>query len=366
MAAPKPGGACMSRQFHLKLIDAPQPAAPAAAPTAHADRAMPLHPAHPGPQKAMPSIVPQGATAEEAFRITLTQCRWHIAANIPAVVEQRDIEGMHQLRVAFRRLRVAFAAFGPEFRTPSLEALRERARHLASRMSEARDLDVFIGELLEPASRCEDSQGGFVELRTRAEAARKSAWDRALAVAGGPALSEFLEDLGNAIDHRQWLEEAVAHPEQKQTVFQEPARDLAARVMARRFRHVKARARGLNRLSVPERHQLRIALKKLRYTSEFFAPFFAEEKFRKFQRRLSRMQDILGALNDVAVARSTLDRLTAVPAAEGVATDSSIAFAAGIVYGWHLERAAHMWEEAKARWKKLARNERFWETATAQ
>ena len=102
--------------------------------------------------KAKPILLPMDATADEAFRLTLQHCRAHIAANIPAVVEARAVEGVHQLRVALRRLRVGLAAFGKEFRTPPIEALRVRAKILAQGLAPARDLDVFIDELFEPAA----------------------------------------------------------------------------------------------------------------------------------------------------------------------------------------------------------------------
>ena len=63
---------------------------------------------HPAAVKARAAILPRDIPAEDAFRLTLLQCQWHIAANISAVVEAREVEGLHQMRVGFRRLRVAF------------------------------------------------------------------------------------------------------------------------------------------------------------------------------------------------------------------------------------------------------------------
>src|SRR5215469_5546204 len=65
-------------------------------------------------QKAQRSLLPPQAIAFDAFRLTLVQCRWHIAANMAATVESQDSEGLHQLRVALRRLRVALSSFGGE------------------------------------------------------------------------------------------------------------------------------------------------------------------------------------------------------------------------------------------------------------
>ncbi len=359
----------MGQQFELHLADEPEVTLALRPPPRRRLPAvidlMPLRAAKPVPQKAAPAIVPPDASAEDAFRLTLTQCRWHIAANMRAVAEARDIEGMHQMRVAFRRLRVAFAAFGPEFRTPALERLRERAKRLAARLAPARDLDVFLTELFEPAASANGSKEAFAVLRARAEAQRKTAWDNALAQITGHALNGYLDDLGDAIDRCQWYEgpDGRARPAKGFVAFEQPAGALAARMVERRFKHARKRARHIKALDENERHHLRIALKKLRYTSEFFAPFFAQDSLQGFQKRLSKMQDILGALNDVAVARKTLDHLVNVADGDGAALHGELSFAAGIVYGWHLERSARTWEDAKTRWRKLARAEPFWEDA---
>jgi CHAD domain-containing protein len=318
------------------------------------------------PVKAVPSILKDGASAEEAFRLILLQCKWHLAANMPAVAESRHVEGMHQLRVAFRRLRVALTSFGHEFRTPSLMALRNQARQLCERLAFARDLDVFMDELFEPAATANGSLEAFAVLRARAQAARKTAWDNAVAQISGPAFKNFIADLGEAIDKRIWFEGAHGHarPKRGLVAFEAPAVQLAGRTLEHRLARAAKRARHLGRLDDAERHALRISLKKLRYTSEFFAPLFEAKDVSKFLRRISAMQDILGALNDVVVARETLERLVDV-ASPGETPRAELSFAAGIVYGWHLDRAARTWEKGRKTWKKFTRTERFWDATEA-
>jgi CHAD domain-containing protein len=136
-------------------------------------------------------------------------------------------------------------------------------------------------------------------------------------------------------------------------VFEMPAAEVANRMLEHRFDQAKKRAKHLKTMSAKKRHKLRIALKKLRYTADFFAPLYGEEAPKNFRKSLSKMQDVLGSLNDVAVARDTLEKL-----AHG--EDDALSFAAGMIYGWHLDRAGHVWKGAKKRWKKLAQCEPFW------
>jgi triphosphatase len=316
----------------------------------------------PRPIKAKPAFLPRDAMAEDAFRLILTQCKWHIAANVPAVVDTCDSEGMHQLRVGFRRLRVALSSFGGEFRTPSIETLRTRARKIAARLAPARDLDVFLGELFEPAASANGSADAFAVLRSRAESARRRSWDNAVSCVVSPVFSGFMADLGEALDRQMWREGAPggSHATKGIVAFEAPATTLAHRMLNHRLARVRKRGRHLEQLSDSKRHQLRIALKKLRYTAEFFAPLYEPAAVSAFVKRMSRMQDVLGALNDVVVARTTLEWLVDIDDATPLVSRAALSFAAGMVYGWHLECAAHTWENAVKRWKKFTKVEPFW------
>ena len=306
-------------------------------------------------------VLPPDATADEAFQLTLQHCKWHIVANAPAVLESHDIEGLHQLRVALRRLRVALASFGEEFRVPPLEVLRMRAKILAQGLAPARDLDVFVDDLFEPAAHANGSVEAFAVLRERALEARREGWADAVREVSGLAFRTFLHDLGDAIDGRIWYEgPRGAFPTMGLVAFEASASELAGRVLNHRLKVAKKRARRLESLSEAERHRLRIALKKLRYAAEFFAPLYPARAVTPFLKRLSRMQDILGLLQDVAVARSILARLVEEPEESLRGPRADLSFAAGIVYGWHLDRASSAWTDAVRRWRKLAKTKPFW------
>jgi CHAD domain-containing protein len=333
----------MDRQIELKLGEYSAPSQ-AHMPVLVSARMRPA--VKPKPVKAKPPALTKDISAEDAFRLTLMQCKWQIASNVAAIVSARDVEGVHQMRVGFRRLRVAFTAFGGDFRNPQLERLKDRAKKLSEKLAPARDLDVFVEELLEPAVKANGKLAGFETLRTRACDARRVAWDFAVAHVTGSGFEAFLDDLSHAIDQNVWFEVSDRH-----MAFEMPVAEIARRVLDHRFDQVKHRAKHLKGMSATKRHHLRIALKKLRYTAEFFEPLF--DGGDGFMKSLSKMQDVLGTLNDVAVAKGTLEKL-----AHG--EEDALSFAAGMVYGWHLDRASHVWKGAKKRWKKLEQAEPFW------
>src|SRR5205823_4451677 len=85
----------------------------------------------------------------------------------------------------------------------------------------------------------------------------------------------------------------------------------APEVLERRRRKVRQRGKGFGSLAPRERHKLRIAVKKLRYTIELFGSLFDNDGVERFVGRLKRLQSDLGYANDVRVAHEFVTELLA-------------------------------------------------------
>ena len=294
-------------------------------------------------------------TAEEAFRTTLQHCLTHISRNVLAVGEARDPEGVHQIRVGLRRLRAALSGYGDCFRVRALEDLRSRAKTLADIFGATRELDVFANELLKPVEDASKREG-LPQLRLALEELHREAWNRSAKLVHSDDFTGFLIDLAAAIEGRIWRE----HPSPEQIrEFERPARELACGVLDRLLKKACKHAKHLSRLGVEQRHRLRISLKKLRYGAEFFAPIFAQKPVGDFLQRLSKLQDLFGALNDAATAESILRRLVEHAGEQG---SPALHEAAAFVDGWHQSRIEPTWKQAKKRWKRFSKTEPFWRT----
>ncbi len=81
--------------------------------------------------------------------------------------------------------------------------------------------------------------------------------------------------------------------------------------MRARHRKLLKRGRRLPKLDAQRRHRARIAAKKLRYATEFFASLYPRQRLRRYRAVLSSLQDDLGWRNDVAVADGLLGALQA-------------------------------------------------------
>ena len=88
-----------------------------------------------------------------------------------------------------------------------------------------------------------------------------------------------------------------------------PIGETAPAMLDRYRRSAERRSENFADQSPSDRHELRIALKKMRYTTELFAGLYAERPVAEFTQRLKRLQDGLGTANDVHIAESLIHEL---------------------------------------------------------
>ncbi|ATU95445.1 hypothetical protein B5P45_21995 [Phyllobacterium zundukense] len=115
------------------------------------------------------------------------------------------------------------------------------------------------------------------------------------------------------------------------------------------------RGRRFHRLRPEARHRLRITLKKLRCSAEFFLPLYANQaSTRKYLKQLSRLQDALGKANDIRTTRTLLSDVREHVDSPGVHR------AIGAVIGWqgHIEPAGA--RRLNNSWRKFRRTAPFW------
>jgi len=85
--------------------------------------------------------------------------------------------------------------------------------------------------------------------------------------------------------------------------------DFVPRCLGKRARRVSERAAVPLQGDVAARHRLRVAFKQLRYGLEFFAPLLAGPLVVDYHQSATAMQEMLGRLNDLAVATQLVDAL---------------------------------------------------------
>jgi inorganic triphosphatase YgiF len=302
------------------------------------------------PRKARPVAVEPEQTAVVAAKIVLRECLDQVATNMLAVSRSDDPEGTHQLRVGLRRLRAALSIFRRMVAGDEAARLKGEARWLGASAGRMRDLGVALNDIVGPEAAGKEDMPGFPALLDAL--AREACAERARLVGllTGARGQSFLLDLAAFVETGEWLAKGKARSS--------PVGEIARRALRRDWRRCRKRARGIEALSLEARHDLRKAMKRLRYTAEFMAPLYSSKATIPFINQLKNMQDLFGDLND-SVMIGALFSGPGAPAAD----DAAAQRAAGFVIGRRIERAEQDWVSARARWEALCGTQRFWESA---
>jgi CHAD domain-containing protein len=303
----------------------------------------------PQPVRAERPAFPRGATLEAVLAAALGECLRHMTANQPAVEKSDDPEGVHQMRVGARRLRSALRLFRNQLPVRETELLVEDLRWLAGLLGAARDLDVFLGELLGPLAKGRPDDGGLAALRNAAEGARCDAYSTLRRELASRRYAALVLRLGRLVDGPSIRRRGASE-------LARPAGPVARRLLRDRALRVKRLGARLAELSPQELHRLRIRAKRLRYAAELLAPLFGTEAERA-ARRLAELQDVLGHLNDQTTAEQLLAGLRErLPEATPELTRAE-----GFVSGWASSSAARGREQLADVWRRVERLKPFWD-----
>jgi inorganic triphosphatase YgiF len=303
------------------------------------------------PVKARPAALAAGMTVEDAFKAVIWASLAHLQANERGMLEGIDPEYLHQMRVALRRLRSAFVVFSPPFPAEMIQPLSADLKWLANSLGPARDWDVFMAETLPPLHAEFGEHAALTTFARQCAAPHRAAASRARRAVRSRRYQQLVLTLAGWLTAERW---SGGMDDAARTVLAEPIRDLAGTVLEARYNQVRKRGRKLTRLSPAELHRLRIAIKKFRYATDFFAALYEGRRARETLKRLARLQDILGAINDAATVGNLVGEVL-----RG-ASGRHAAEAKGILLGWSRGRAATLRRELKPAWKSFHSAERFW------
>jgi inorganic triphosphatase YgiF len=246
-------------------------------------------------------------TVEAALQKIGRSCLAQLLRNEPAVLSAQP-EGVHQMRVAVRRLRSAISSLKKILPQKDLRWVNEELRWLGGMLGPARNLDVFAAELLPAARIGLPDEPGWDDLRAALDRLRLAAYDEIRGAVLSRRYTAGMLRLLRWFEVSGWRRHSAAD---ETDPMSSPIGAIAPGILDRRRRKVRQRGKGFGSLAPRERHKLRIAVKKLRYTVELFGGLFDGDDLEKFVRSLKRLQSDLGYANDVRVAHEFVTELFA-------------------------------------------------------
>ncbi len=252
-------------------------------------------PAKPGGPRALGVLAddPMAEAACKILRFNFDRLRkWE-----EAVRSDSDIEALHDMRVATRRMRAAWRVFDDSFRAGRTRKIRRRLEKIADRLGAARDLDVMIDGLEKYRSGLgEGDRAGLDPLMSMWKKERKAARTLLLDELDSSGYAGFGEEMEAFLNGGATSAAVATSPSRPNRV-----KDRAPSLLWSSYETVRAYELVLAWADVQTLHELRIAAKWLRYGLEFFGETLGPDAPRLLLRVVA-LQDHLGCLHDADVA----------------------------------------------------------------
>ncbi|MEX5720580.1 CYTH and CHAD domain-containing protein [Geodermatophilus maliterrae] len=291
--------------------------------------------------------------APTAAEVVLAAVRTQVQALLTADIGVRtgDPEGVHDLRVACRRLRSILAAFRPVLDRTATDPLRDELQATGARLSAARDGEVALEHLravvdvqpvelvrgpvvarLQSARVADHEKGRRAAVRALSDRRHLQLLDALDALLTDPPLAEAAAEPAPAV-----LADAVRRTGKRLQHRIAEARDAAAREAAAREAGTGAGTGAAGHEQEEHAlHEVRKAAKRVRYTAEVAGPVLGAPA-EALVTCMKQVQDLLGEAQDTVVTRAVCTRLAA--AASGAGEDTFTYGRLHALEEWRAERA---------------------------
>lgn len=250
-----------------------------------------------GPRPAAPTFTPDDPAAEAGRRIL----RYHferMQANEPGTRAGIDPEALHDMRVATRRMRAAIQLIGDYYEPDTRHPIQKGLKRTGRALGRVRDLDVlrinmdgYLADL--PTERRHELDPVLEYWQRQHEKAQL----KMLAYLESAAYRGFLGRM------EPFVCTAGAGVRPPVSGVDARVRAVVPRLVREHRDRVLAYGPGLADAAIERLHALRIDIKRLRYTLEFFKSILGKEAQFVIEAAVG-LQDHLGALNDAAVTQA--------------------------------------------------------------
>lgn len=215
-----------------------------------------------------------------------------------------DIEALHDMRVATRRMRASFEVFGDAFERRALKTHLTGLRQTGRLLGAVRDLDVFMEKARKYEETLPEDQRNVLEYLVHTwQDQREEARKKMIEFFNGPEYFTFKRDFNIFLK--------TPGAGRRSLPLDQPVpdlvRDVAPMMIYTRLAAVRAYDTWLDDAPIERLHALRIEFKKLRYTVEYFREVLGAQVEQVIE-ELKTIQDHLGDLTDAQVAIDILHK----------------------------------------------------------
>ncbi len=222
-----------------------------------------------------------------------------------------DIESVHKMRVAVRRMRSLLRLVDDYYSGKSIAETERGLRDIARALGAIRDLDVLILDLQDfSAPLPPDARQQAEALVSRFDRRRAKRRRRLNAYFDSRGYRRTLRQLESFAKLKRKHRRRLRRPYDPHEL-----RHVLPLLLHQRLASVRAYDTVLPAADDEHLHALRVECKRLRYAIEFFAPVLGSSAERCLA-LIRSLQDTLGRIHDIAVFVSRLQRLDKLPPAQ--------------------------------------------------
>lgn len=280
---------------------------------------------------------------ETAAKHLFRECSHHLELNYKRYCDQKDEAALMQIRIGMRRTRVAMKAFRFIIHPETYKNFYRELRSLGQLLGYARDMDVFLKDMLrEPCSHA-GLEKVHAELRTLANVRREDEYRlNQREIMGGRFEAQL-----QAMEEWRTSDWSLHLGRMGTTFLKEPVNSFALKVMEKGRLNLLSRGAYIDELSSDELHTVRKYVKRSRYHLRFFASLFDSRKMTEGYDLLIQMQDSLGHINDVKEGLKLISELGGEVRADNISDTlrlmSAIIANAGEEVESHLKTFKNLW-----------------------
>lgn len=249
--------------------------------------------------KAQLPTLTRKMNANIAFKEIVWECIHQLQLNQNVVLHTSDIEGVHQMRIALRRLRLAFSLFRLILGHKKCAFILSELKWLSDILGKARDIDVLLTQTIPSITKQLKHHQGLLTLQQLALKRQLKVYDFIREALLSQRYNCLLLTICSWLENQKW----------KETKKHYKLVNVAARTLNKLHKQLLRHNENLTDMPPEYRHATRIASKKLRYAAEFFMSLYPTKDCAKFIKILAQVQECLGQINDIIVAEKLLDEL---------------------------------------------------------
>lgn len=270
-------------------------------------------------RKKKKEILPTDSMAEAGRLIFAQQIRRMLSHEAGSRTGD-DIESVHQMRVAIRRMRSLFNLIGAHYRPKTTAKFEIGLRRTARALGAIRDLDVLIIDLqhyqetLPPPD-----QEALAQVVAMLDERRRACRVRLNKLLDSKRYARFIRGF-----QRFAKRPSKGARRLKRSEAPHQLRHVLPLLLHQRMARVKAYDTVLPASDDAVLHALRVEYKQLRYALEFFQPILGRSAG-QFLKQVKEMQEILGRINDIAVFSEYVRALDSVSPQEAAILDAYVA-----------------------------------------